>query len=211
MLQPDKLTEDVRQQLAALQPDLGLVMAYGHILRDDFIGTPRLGMVNLHTSVLPRYRGASPIQTAIAAGEVKTGVTLMRIVRALDAGPVADVETTLIGPDDTAYEVEQRLAACSVHLLQRNLPRLAAGTLVFTEQAHGLATYCRRLLKSDGVLDFTAEAADVLKDELGYDCRELPLDACEERAEELARKFAAYRERIAGESDRRAQGPGLVA
>lgn len=159
--QPQKVDEASQRVLETWQPDVSLVMAYGHILRDAFIGVPRLGTLNLHTSILPRFRGASPIQTAIAAGEVKTGVTLMRIVRALDAGPVADVETTLIGPDDTAYEVEQRLAACSVHLLQRNLPRLAAGTLVFTEQAHGLATYCRRLLKSDGVLDFTAEAADV--------------------------------------------------
>ena len=159
--QPQRVDEASQRILESWQPDVSLVMAYGHILRDAFIGVPRLGTLNLHTSLLPRYRGASPIQTAIAAGEVETGVTLMRIVRALDAGPVADVEKTPIAPDDTAYDVEQRLAACSVRLLQRNLPQLAAGTLVFTEQVHGLATYCRRLLKSDGVLDFTGGAAGV--------------------------------------------------
>ena len=73
--QPDKLTEDVRGQLAALSVDVGLVMAYGHILKQDFIDTPRLGTLNLHTSLLPKYRGASPIQTAVASGERETGVS----------------------------------------------------------------------------------------------------------------------------------------
>ncbi len=158
--QPQKVDEASQRVLESWQPDVSLVMAYGHILRDAFIGVPRLGTLNLHTSLLPRYRGASPIQTAIANGEVETGVTLMRIVRALDAGPVADVEKTTIGPTDTANDVEQRLAICSLRLLQRNLPRLAAGNLEFTEQAHDRATYCRRLLKTDGVVDFTGAAAE---------------------------------------------------
>jgi hypothetical protein len=97
--QPLKITEDVRAELAAMSPDLSLVMAYGHILKDDFIATPRLGTLNLHTSLLPKYRGASPIQTAIANGEKETGVTLMRIVRELDAGPIADVEKVAIAMD----------------------------------------------------------------------------------------------------------------
>ena len=91
--QPEKLTEDVRAELAALLPDVALVMAYGHILREAFITTPRLGTLNLHASLLPRFRGASPIQCAVASGAAETGVALMRIVRELDAGPVADVET----------------------------------------------------------------------------------------------------------------------
>ena len=124
VLQPEKLTAEVRVELEQFSPDVGLVMAYGHILRDDFIGTPRLGMLNLHTSVLPKYRGASPIQTAIANGERETGVTLMRIVRRLDAGPVADVERVPIGILDTAIEVESKLAAASVPVLQRALPLL---------------------------------------------------------------------------------------
>ena len=159
VLQPAKLTETARLELAALEPDLALVMAYGHILRDDFINTPRGGTLNLHASLLPRFRGASPIQCAVAAGERETGVTLMRIVRALDAGPVADEERVAIEPLDTAHEVEGKLAVACVPLLQRNLPRLAAGELTFREQDHAGATYCRRLVKADGVLDFHASAA----------------------------------------------------
>lgn len=159
VLQPAQLTPDVQGQLAAFQADLALVMAYGHILRDVFILTPRLGTLNLHTSVLPRFRGASPSQTAIAQGERETGVTLMRIVRRLDAGPVADIERVAIGPLDTAVELEARLAAACVPLLRRALPRLVAGTQEFASQDETAATYCRKLVKEDGVLDFTAPAA----------------------------------------------------
>lgn len=159
--QPEKLTEETRQDLAALAPDVTLVMAYGHILRDAFIATPRLGTLNLHTSLLPKYRGASPIQTAVACGERETGVTLMRIVRQLDAGPVADVERVPIGPLDTALEVEERLSSACVPLLARALPRLSAGILEFREQDHAAATFCRKLAKTDGVLDFSAPAAEL--------------------------------------------------
>jgi methionyl-tRNA formyltransferase len=159
VLQPEKLTDDVRAQLAALQPDVALVMAYGHILREEFITTPRLGTLNLHTSVLPKLRGASPIQTAIASGERSTGVTLMRIVKKLDAGPVADVEAVEINPLDTAIDVETKLALASVPLLARALPRLADGTLAFRAQDDTGATFCRKLEKDDGALDFSAPAA----------------------------------------------------
>ncbi|MEI6860875.1 MAG: methionyl-tRNA formyltransferase [Verrucomicrobiota bacterium] len=159
VLQPEKITPAVSAQLAAFAPDVALVMAYGHLLPDDFIATPRLGTLNLHTSLLPSYRGASPIQTAIAGGERETGVTLMRIVRELDAGPVADAERVAIAPHDTALEVETKLAAACVPLLARTLPAFAAGRLSFIEQNHAAATYCRRLTKADGTLDFTAPAS----------------------------------------------------
>jgi methionyl-tRNA formyltransferase len=159
VLQPEKIGAAERKQLADLQPDLTLVMAYGHILKQDVITTPRLGTLNLHTSVLPQYRGASPIQTAIACGEKETGVTLMQLVRELDAGPVADVERVAIAPLDTATEVESRLAQACVPLLARCLPAIAAGTQIFTAQNADQVTFCRRLEKSDGGLDFTKPAA----------------------------------------------------
>ncbi len=159
VFQPEKLTDDVRAEFAALQVDAALVMAYGHILRDDFIATPRLGTLNLHASILPSYRGASPIQTAIASGERETGVSLMRIVRRLDAGPVAGIERVAIAPLDTAVEVEGKLAAACIPLLARNLPRFADGTLKFVVQDEAAATFCRRLEKDDGALDFAASAA----------------------------------------------------
>ena len=161
VLQPDKVAGEAREQLAAFAPDVALVMAYGHILRDDFIATPRLGTLNLHTSILPKFRGASPIQTAVACGESATGVTLMRIVRKLDAGPIAGVESVVIDRLDTASDVEARLAAACVPLVARTLPELAAGTLRFREQDDAAATYCRKLTKEDGVLNFTARAVDL--------------------------------------------------
>lgn len=161
VFQPEKLTEEVRTGLAGLNSDLGLVMAYGHILREDFMGTPRLGMLNLHTSILPKYRGASPIQSAIASGERETGVTLMRIVRKLDAGPVADIARVTIAPLDTARDVEAKLAEACVPLVSRALSRAAAGTLGFTPQDDAAATYCRKLEKADGTLDFAAAAAEL--------------------------------------------------
>ena len=156
--QPDKITEDVREKLATLSVDVALVMAYGHILKQDFIDTPRLGALNLHTSLLPKYRGASPIQTAVASGECETGVSLMRIVRQLDAGPVADVERVIISPRDTALDVEAKLAAACVPLVARALPKFATGELVFVDQDHAAATFCRKLVKDDGALDFSAPA-----------------------------------------------------
>lgn len=161
VFQPEKLTEEVRVELSSLNADLALVMAYGHILRDDFISTPRLGTVNLHASVLPRYRGASPIQTAIANGEKETGVSFMRIVRRLDAGPVADVERVPILPLDTALEIETKLAAACLPLLARTLKPLAEKALEFIAQDETAVTFCRRLAKDDGILDFTASAASL--------------------------------------------------
>ncbi|HVU26082.1 MAG TPA: methionyl-tRNA formyltransferase [Opitutus sp.] len=157
--QPEKLTGEQPAEVAALGVDLALVMAYGHLLRDELIAAPRLGTVNLHASILPQYRGASPIQTAIACGERETGVALMRMVRKLDAGPVADLERVAIGPRDTAVDVEARLAAACVPLLARTLPRLADGELMFRAQDEAAASYCRKLEKDDGALDFTAPAA----------------------------------------------------
>ncbi len=156
--QPEKLTDAERLTIAESGADVSLVMAYGHLLGEDFIAAPRLGSLNLHASLLPKYRGASPIQTAVACRESVTGVSLMRIVRRMDAGPVADAERVPIGPLDTAADIEGRLAAACIPLLARTLPLLADGRLAFAEQESARATYCRRLEKGDGALDFAADA-----------------------------------------------------
>jgi methionyl-tRNA formyltransferase len=157
--QPETLDGSTVAVLSALRPDAALVVAYGHILRDELIAVPRLGTLNLHASLLPKYRGASPIQAAVCAGERETGMTLMRIVRELDAGPVADAERVAISPLDTAADVESRLALAAVALCARALPLLARGELVFREQDRALASFCRRLAKADGALDFSAPAS----------------------------------------------------
>ena len=159
--QPEKLGPEDCRRLTESGADAALVMAYGQILKDDFIATPRCGTLNLHTSLLPKYRGASPIQTAIACGERQSGVTLMRIVRELDAGPLADAERVDIHPLETARELEMRLAEACIPLLSRTLPRLREGTLAFVPQHESSVSYCRRLEKSDGAIDFT-QAAVVL-------------------------------------------------
>jgi methionyl-tRNA formyltransferase len=159
--QPERIDQDEMAWLAALPVDVVLVIAYGHILSDASIGTPRLGTLNLHASLLPKYRGASPIQAAVAGGERETGVTLMRIVKKLDAGPVGDVERVRLAPLDTVLEVEAKLAAACVPLVVRALPKLAGGTLEFIPQDESQATYCRLLRKEDGHLDFAAPAREL--------------------------------------------------
>lgn len=157
--QPERFGPDEQARLAAHEPDLTLVMAYGHILKQPVIDTPRRGTLNLHTSILPAFRGASPIQTATACGLPETGVSLMKLVLALDAGPVADVERVLIDGLDTTADVEGKLALACVPLLARCLPAIATGEQTFTPQNSAEATFCRRLEKADGVLDFTVPAA----------------------------------------------------
>ena len=161
VFQPEKLDAAALAQLVELRPDVALVMAYGKLLRQEFIDAPRLGTLNLHTSLLPRYRGASPIQTAIACGDRETGVSLMRMVLQLDAGPVGDVEPVAIAPLDTAADVEGKLAQACVPLLARALPRFAAGSLDFLPQDESQVTFCRRLAKEDGAVDFAIAASEL--------------------------------------------------
>jgi methionyl-tRNA formyltransferase len=205
VLQPEKVGPAEREALVALQADLTLVMAYGHILRQDFITTPRLGTLNLHTSILPAYRGASPIQTAVASGDAETGVTLMRIVPQLDAGPVADVERVPIGPLDTALEVEGRLALACVPLLARSLPPIASGTQTFTEQDAAAATFCRRHEKTDGTLDFSAPAAVLAARINGL----MPWPGCVTQIHGQPVKLGLAD--VASLPDGQAAGPGIVA
>jgi methionyl-tRNA formyltransferase len=159
--QPEKFNEEARISLAQLNPDMVLVMAYGHILKDTVIQIPKLGTFNLHTSLLPKYRGASPIQTAIAEGERESGVSLMKIVRELDAGPVADQEKVVIEVLDTALDLEHKLALASVPLVTRNLSKIARKEIAFTEQDKSKISFCRRLRKEDQTVDFNFSASSL--------------------------------------------------
>lgn len=159
--QPEKVGPEEVAFLREAGIDLVLVMAYGHILKSSLLEAPRLGCVNLHASRLPKLRGASPIETAIATGEVETGVSLMRIIKRMDAGAVADRERVAIGPTDTAMEVRSKMAEACVPLVARTLPKLASGELAFEEQEESAATYCRMLTKEDGKLDFQASAKEL--------------------------------------------------
>lgn len=161
VFQPEKLGAEDLARIRELGTDVALVMAYGQLLKDDFIAAPRLGTFNLHTSALPKYRGASPVTAAIACGDAETAVSFMRIVRKLDAGAVAEVERVAIGAHDTTGTIEAALGIAAAPLTLRCLTAARAGTLVFAEQDETRVSYCRRLAKTDGVLDFT-QPAEVL-------------------------------------------------
>ncbi len=157
--QPEKPGPDDVAWMRDNDVQLVFVMAYGHILKKSLLATPSLGFVNFHASLLPKLRGASPVESAVATGEHETGVSLMRIIPKMDAGAVCDVERVSIEPNDTGASVREKLSAATVPLLARHLPTLLAGTATFTEQDEAQATYCRKLDKADGQLDFSASAS----------------------------------------------------
>jgi methionyl-tRNA formyltransferase len=162
VLQPERLKDAAFvDALHALGADLGVVAAYGRILTDAVLAVPRLGMVNVHASLLPRYRGAAPVHRAIIAGERETGVTIMRVVKALDAGPMLTKVVRAIGPDETSEEVERDLARLGAACLVSAIDALAAGEAVETPQDDRDATYAPRLTKDDGAIDWRASAERV--------------------------------------------------
>jgi methionyl-tRNA formyltransferase len=162
ILQPDRLkAPEFLEALTTLGADVGVVAAYGRILTEAVLAAPRLGMINVHASLLPRYRGAAPVHRAIVAGERETGVTIMRVVKALDAGPMMATVTRPIGIDETSVEVERDLARVGAPLLLDTIDRLANGTAVETPQDEAAATYAPRLTKDDGAIDWTAPAERV--------------------------------------------------
>lgn len=162
VLQPTSLKDGAAvDALAALGADIGVVAAYGKILTEAVLATPRLGMINVHASLLPRHRGAAPIHRAIMAGDAVTGVTIMRVVKALDAGAMLATVERPIGADDTTDVVERDLAELGAALLVRTLDRLAVGPVPEQPQDDSASTYASRLTKDDGVIDWHRPAADI--------------------------------------------------
>ena len=162
VFQPERLKDPgFLSALEALQPDLGVVAAYGRIIPDTLLSLPRLGMINVHASILPAYRGAAPVHRAVIAGEPQTGVTIMRVVSELDAGPMFAVRTRPIGPDETSVEVERALADLGSELLLEVVDAIAEGRAVETPQDSSRATYAPKLTRGDGRIDWTPPALGV--------------------------------------------------
>src|SRR5262249_7484257 len=162
VLQPERLKEPrFLEALSALRSDLGVVAAYGRILTDAVLAAPRLGMINVHASLLPQYRGAAPVHRAIMAGERETGVTIMRVVKELDAGPMLAKVTRQIGADETSDVVERDLAKQGAALLASVVDSVAQHRADETPQDHASATYANRLTKGDGLIDWTVPAPAV--------------------------------------------------
>jgi methionyl-tRNA formyltransferase len=161
LLRPNKPDEDLAEHLRELGCDLIFVMAYGHILRSHILALPPLGIYNFHGSLLPKYRGASPVETAIACGERVTGVSLIRVALKMDAGALLDVEPVGIGETDFASQVYGKLSRACVTVFERNIENLMRGTAKCTEQNHGEATFTRKITKLDGCIDFSLAADEI--------------------------------------------------
>jgi len=162
VLQPPRVREpDAIRQLRDLAPDLLVVVAYGQILPRELIDLPRHGAVNVHASLLPRFRGAAPIQWAVASGDATTGVTTMQIDEGLDTGPMLLKRALPIGARDTSADLEPRLAQLGAELLLETLDALGAGSLTPQAQDESEATLARRLRKEDGSVDWKRPAEEI--------------------------------------------------
>jgi methionyl-tRNA formyltransferase len=155
VLQPTKLREQgFLDAISALAADLGVVAAYGRILPDSLLQIPRLRMINVHASLLPKYRGAAPIHRAVINGERETGVTIMRVVQELDAGPMLATVTRPIPPDATSVDVERDLADAGARLLLEVVDRMAAGPVAEMPQDDARATFAPKIAKSESAIDW---------------------------------------------------------
>lgn len=161
VLQPLKARDEhFISQLRELQPDLIVVVAYGHILPPAILDLPRLGCINVHTSLLPKYRGAAPIQWAIANGETETGVTIMKMDAGMDTGPILTQKRTPISPQDDSATLHDRLAQLGAELLLETILDYANGKIHPQKQSEG-ATHAPKIRKEDGQIDWTLPAQTI--------------------------------------------------
>jgi methionyl-tRNA formyltransferase len=152
-----KTNEDL-ELLMSFDADLMVVVAYGMILTDAVLGVPKLGCINVHGSLLPRWRGAAPIQRALMAGDEKTGVTIMQIVSKLDAGAMFHKEEYVVAPNDTASDLYEKLAELGAIGLCNVLAKMAVGVIPAEPQDESLVTYAEKLTKSEAVIDWKQPA-----------------------------------------------------
>jgi methionyl-tRNA formyltransferase len=162
VLQPPTLRNDaITADLQAWQPDVGVVAAYGQLIPKALLAVPRFGMINVHPSLLPKYRGAAPVHRAVIAGETETGVTIMRVAPKLDSGDMFARRTMPIGAEQTSEELEEALAVAGAHLLVEVVDSLATGTAREEPQDERLVTYAARLTKEEGLIDWTLPATRI--------------------------------------------------
>jgi len=168
--QPERIknNEEFRAQLTALKPEAIIVVGYGRIIPQWMLGLPPLGNLNLHASLLPKYRGAAPIQWAIAQGETVTGVTTMRIDAGLDTGDILLQRELPIAPDDTSVTLSPRLAAIGAELMVETLNGLQSGSIVAQRQDNSQSTLAPILKKEDGQIDFSLSAQEILNRMRGF-------------------------------------------
>ncbi len=170
VLQPVRPVGDVfATSLRRLEPDLGVVVAYGHILRPEVLSVPPRGMINVHASILPRHRGAAPIQHAILAGDRETGISIMQMEQGLDSGPVLHRTVTPIGADETAGSLAGRLAGLGAAALVEALSSFSSGGAQPQPQDHAHATYAPKLDREQAHLAWERDAADLVRQIRAFD------------------------------------------
>jgi methionyl-tRNA formyltransferase len=162
VIQPESLRDpDFRERIAAMRPEVTVLVAYGEYVAPALLDLPRRGSINLHPSLLPRWRGSTPIQSAILAGDTETGVSIIRMDRGLDTGPIIAQRSTPIGPEETHPQLSARLASLGADLLADVLPRWLRGEVEAVPQPEEGATLTRTLSKEDGLLDWTMSADEL--------------------------------------------------
>src|SRR2546430_1835575 len=162
VLQPERARDEgFLQELAQLRPDMIVVAAYGQVLPGQILELPRFGCLNVHASLLPKYRGAAPIQWAVLADERETGVTIMKMDEGLDTGDILSQQSTPIGADDDAPTLHHRLGAIGADLLVKTIPDYISGKIVPRKQLAEDASYARKITKEDGRLDWNQPARSV--------------------------------------------------
>ena len=170
ILKPTKIrTAEFARELKAFEPDLLVVAAYGRILPQAILEAPKIAPINVHASLLPRYRGAAPIEGAILAGDAATGVTIMRIVEQMDAGPAYLQRAIRIAPDDTQGTLKTKLAELGASALLEAIDLAMRGALVETAQDETLATYTSIVKKQDAVIDWSTGAVQIERMTRAYD------------------------------------------
>ena len=161
ILQPETITDTLVKSLQALSPELIVVVAYGKILPKQILDIPRLGCINAHASLLPKYRGAAPIQRALLNSEKQTGLTIMFMNGRMDAGDILLQEKIIISPSDNMETLHDRLSKLSAKLLVKAVVQIEQGTCSRISQNHAEATYAPMLKKSDGLIDWTRSAEKI--------------------------------------------------
>lgn len=170
VIQPNRLSEpEAMEQLHAWQPDLIVVAAFGQLLRPEVLDLPQHGCINVHASLLPRWRGAAPINAAIREGDTETGITIMKMDPGLDTGPILSQRSIPIGPDETAGSLFSRLAQLGADLLLETLPAYLKGEITPQTQDETLATHASTLERTDGQLDFNKSAETLARLVRAYD------------------------------------------
>ena len=158
----DVNSQEALKQLKGKNPDLFVVAAFGQIMKEETLKIPKLYSINIHASLLPRYRGASPIQRAILNGDKKTGITIMAMNSFLDKGDIISVKEVKIEPDDDAARLSARLSKCASELVVKTADKIEAGKVKLTPQDDKQATYAPKLTKEDGLIDWNSDAQDII-------------------------------------------------